>query len=172
MEIKRITTENAGDLALRNEPFVMPGRFVPGLVDGIWSYRIEPFETAQTMTFPDERYDFEMLSKDGVAFGAYEDGVCIGIAVYRDAFWDYMYLHDLKVCGTARGKGVGRALIDAGKQEARDRGYRGLYLHAQDSNLNACLFYLKVGFEIGGFDNHMYRGTSQEGKADIIFYTK
>ena len=54
---------------------------------------------------------------------------------------------------------------------ARERGYIGLFTQAQDNNLNACLFYLHTGFEIGGFDNHVYNGTSQEGKADIIFYT-
>lgn len=41
---------------------------------------------------------------------------------------------------------------------------------AQDTNLNACLFYLSVGFVIGGFDNRLYTGTSQAGKADITFY--
>ena len=54
--------------------------------------------------------------------------------------------------------------------EARKRGYIGLFTQAQDNNLNACLFYLKTGFTIGGFDNRVYRGTKQEGKADIIFY--
>lgn len=81
-----------------------------------------------------------------------------------------MYLYDLKVSAAARGKGIGRALIGAAKAEALSRGYRGLYLQAQDNNLNACLFYLKAGFQIGGFDNHVYNGTNQEGKADIIFY--
>ena len=81
-----------------------------------------------------------------------------------------MYLFDLKVNSAARGKGVGKLLIDAGMKAAKARGYIGLYTHAQDNNLNACMFYLKAGFEIGGFDNHVYNGTSQEGKADIIFY--
>lgn len=172
MEIRRITKENSQDLNLQNEPFTMPGRFIPALKDGTWSYRTELFEKAETMVFPDENYDFDALSENSVIFGAYEDGSCIGIAIYQEAFFKYMYLYDLKVSSAARGKGVGKALIQAGLDAARQRGYVGLYTQAQDNNLNACLFYLSAGFEIGGFDNRVYGGTSQEGKADIIFYTK
>ena len=170
MEIKQITRDNIQDLNLPNEPFSMLGKFIPQLYDGSWSYRTESFATPETMVFPDENYDFEAVSQKGIAFGAYEDGQCIGVAIYEDYWLKYMYLSDLKVSGAARGKGVGKALIHAGLEEAKKRGYRGLYTVAQDNNLNACLFYLRTGFAIGGFDNRVYGGTSQAHKADIIFY--
>jgi len=168
--IKKITKDNASDLNLKNEPFTMPGRFIPSLQDGAWNYRTEPFPEPQTMVFPDEKYDYDEVAGKGAVFGAYEDGKCIGIAIYEDYWLKYMYLSDLKVSTDARGKGVGKALIRAGLEEAKARGYKGLYTIAQDNNLNACLFYLGVGFAIGGFDNRVYGGTSQEGKADILFY--
>ena len=170
VEIRKITRENKADLNLKNEPFQMPGRLIPSLKDGIWDYRVEWFEEAESLCFPDENYDFEQYSKDGFILGAYEGDKCLGIGIFRDTCWKYCYLYDLKVCADARRKGVGKALMEAGMAEARARGYHGIYLHAQDDNLNACLFYLNCGFEIGGFDNHIYKGTSQEGKADIIFY--
>ena len=172
IEIKHITKENEQDLNLRNEPFSMPGTFIPELKDGVWSYRTEFFPQPQSMVFPDENYDFDEITSKGAVFGAYEDGKCIGVAIYQDYWLKHMYLYDLKVSNNARGKGVGKLLIQAGLEEAKKRGYTGLYTIAQDNNLNACLFYLKAGFEIGGFDNHVYQGTSQQGKADIIFYTK
>ncbi len=107
---------------------------------------------------------------DAYLQGAYEDGKCIGVAIYQDHWLKHMYLYDLKVNAAARGKGVGKLLIQAGLEAAKNKGYRGLYTYAQDNNLNACMFYLKAGFQIGGFDNHVYNGTSQEGKADVIFY--
>ena len=58
------------------------------------------------------------------------------------------------------------------KETAARLGYFGLYTQGQDNNLAACLFYIKVGFCIGGFDSNVYRHTSQEEKADIIFYTE
>lgn len=172
IEIRQITEENAADLNLKNESFEMPGKFIPELKDGVWSYSIEPYEKTQTMVFPDENYDFEVISGKGIIFGAYEEGVCIGVAVYQDYWFRYMYLYDLKVNISARGKGIGRALIEAGMTAAKERGYIGLFTQAQDNNLNACLFYLKAGFEIGGFDNRVYEGTPQENKADIFFYLK
>ena len=170
MEIKRITRETAGDLRLKNEPFAMPGQFIPGLSEGVWTYRTEQYSECQSMTFPDEDYDFDELDKNSVIFGAYEEGKCIGLAIYQDYYFNYMYLLDLKGCAAARGKGGGKALIEAERNAARERGYLGLYTQAQDNNLNACMFYLRAGFTIGGFDNRVYRGTKQDGKADIIFY--
>ena len=53
---------------------------------------------------------------------------------------------------------------------AADLGYRGVWVVAQDNNLAACRFYLKNGFVLGGLDTQVYRGTAQEGKADVHFY--
>lgn len=170
LEIRRIMKENAKDLGLKNEPFSMPGRLIPALKDGVWSYRIELFEQPGSLCFPDEAYDYDTLAKDSVIFGAYVDDTCVGLAIFQNGFFEYMYLLDLKVCAAARGKGVGKALIQAGLEAAKERNYRGVYLQAQDDNLNACLFYLKTGFVIGGFDNRVYCGSRQEGKADVIFY--
>ena len=49
--------------------------------------------------------------------------------------------------------------------------YSVRYFNEADiNNLAACLFYIKTGFHIGGLDTNVYKGTKQEGKADIIFY--
>ena len=170
IQVKPITGENAADLNLPNEPFSMPGKFIPALRDGMWTCWTEYYENPRSMVFPDENYDYGEVAGKGIAFGAYEDGKCVGVAIYEDYWLKYMYLSDLKVTEAARGKGAGKALIQAGLEAAKERGYQGLYTIAQDNNLNACMFYLRAGFEIGGFDNRVYGGTSQAGKADILFY--
>ena len=104
LEIRRIFEENKQDLNLKNEPFEMPGKFIPELKDGVWSYRMEPFEVVEKDIFPDENYDFAESFDKGVILGAYEDGRCIGVAVYQDYWLKYMYLYDLKVNADARGK--------------------------------------------------------------------
>jgi len=122
------------------------------------------------MCFPPETLNLREIDRDGAAFGAYIDGDCGGLAVYRKGFFAYLYLQTLTVRQSARGRGIGKALLEAGKRYAEENGYRGIYLQAQDDNLNACRFYLHCGFQIGGFDNRVYTGSRQEGKADIIFY--
>ena len=165
-----ISAANSRDIDLPNEPFPLNGRMIPSLSDGQWSYRIERSDTAAEMCFPDEHYDFDEMSRDCIFLGAYDDDRCIGLAVLRRGMFRYLYLEDLKVSRAYRGQGAGRALISAAGEIASREGYRGLYTIGQDNNLNACLFYLACGFHIGGFDNHVYNGTSQEGKADIFFY--
>ncbi len=167
-EIHRITGENRQDAQLPNEPFVLWGRLIPHLQDGMWSYRVERFAKEMEMCFPDVPYDPER--EDGVFLGAYDGETCIGLAVLRSGMFRYLYLDDLKVCRAFRGKGVGGMLVAACMEEAKARGGRGIYTVGQDNNLSACLFYLKQGFDIGGFDNRAYRGTAQENKADIYFY--
>lgn len=81
-----------------------------------------------------------------------------------------MYLYDLKVSKTYRNSGIATALIQKAKEVCLAHGYSGIYTLGQDNNLIACLFYIKTGFHIGGLDTNVYKGTSQEEKADILFY--
>ena len=168
--VRRIDASCRDDLCLPNDPFSMPGRLIVSLRDGVWCWGEELFPEPKSMVFPDESYDLAQIDAEGGAFGAYEDGQCVGLVIFQKHYFAYLHVLDLKVSAAFRGRGIGRALIEAGKAFARELGYRGLYLEAQDNNLEACRFYLRFGFEIGGYDNRIYRGTSQEGKSDIIFY--
>ena len=168
VEICRIDPAHGQDARLKNESFLLWGRMIPELHEGIWSYRTERFSQVEEMCFPDEPYDVE--KEEGIFLGAYENAACIGLAVLRKQMFRYLYLDDLKVKSDHRRCGVGGKLIQACMDEARTLGMIGVYTVGQDNNLSACLFYLRHGFAIGGFDNRAYRGTVQENKADIYFY--
>ena len=166
--IRKIGRENARDANLPNQPFTLWGRMIPALDRGVWSYAVEEFPEVSEMCFPDFPYD--PGDEKTVFFGAYDGARCVGLAVLREDAFRYLCLDDLKVNRDARGKGVGGMLVEACMEEARSRGKVGVYAVGQDNNLSACLFYLRRGFEIGGFDNRSYRGTAQEHKANIYFY--
>ena len=172
MEIKVIDEAAKMDVKLKNEPFALVGRMIPSFVNEQWDYQIRLFSDGEIseMCFPDEDYDFDIMKNDTVFIGAYAEGSCVGLAVMQDHWFRYMYLSDLKVLSAYRHQGVGQALMEKAKEIAVSKGYRGIYTVGQDNNLNACKFYIKSGFRIGGFDNCVYLGTSQEGKADILFY--
>ena len=160
------------DINIKNEPFPLFGLMMPSYNAGKWDYAVIRFpqENITEMCFPDENYDFDELSQNSIFVGAYDGDTCIGLAILQQAMMKYMYLYDLKVNREYRGKHVGAMLIEKLKEVALEQGYRGLYTQGQDNNLAACLFYLKNGFVIGGLDTHVYTGTSQEGKKDILFY--
>lgn len=168
IKIEKIGQDHGEDVRLPNEPFQIWGRMIPRLENGIWSYSTERFAHTTQLCFPDEPYDCE--KDDAIFLGAYDGGRCVGLAVLRVEMFRYLYLDDLKVSRAYRGKGVGGLLLDGCMKEAAARKMQGVYTIGQDDNLSACLFYLKEGFEIGGFDNRSYRGTSQERSANIFFY--
>ena len=172
IEIKVIGEEQKADIRLKNDSFSLWGKLAPSFQNGVWGYSVEkwPKEEQKELCFPDEDYDFDKMKEDYRFVGAYEDGVCVGLAVLKKGFFQYMTVDDLKVCREYRGQGIGRCLLEKADEVAKELGYRGLTLTAQDNNLSACLFYLAVGFRIGGFDTEVYRGTNQAEKADIIFY--
>ena len=170
IELRIIDAAHGADIRLPNQPFELIGRMRPSYIDGKWDYDTERFAEVTRMCFPDEDYDYAAMADEFAFIGAYDGGQCVGLAVMRDAMFKYMYLYDLKVSAEYRGRGVGSALIAAAKRLASERGYRGVYVVAQDNNLAACLLYIKCGFRIGGLDTDVYLGTSQQGKADITFY--
>lgn len=170
--IKIIHRERKEDINIKNQPFKLFGRMIPSYANETWSYEVEQFAGTEIMEmcFPDENYDYDRMSTNHIFIGAYDGDMCVGLAILRQAMMNYMYLYDLKVNADYRGKHIGGMLIEKSKEIALKHGYHGLYTQGQDNNLNACLFYLKNGFVIGGLDTHVYKGTSQENKKDILFY--
>lgn len=171
IEIKLIDESLKGDINLPNEPFLINGKFVVSLKNGNWSHEILLYseKDIRQMTFPNEKYDFNDMNNT-IFIGAYDENKCVGLCILQQAMFKYMYLYDLKVNCDYRKKHIGKMLIDKAKEVALKEGYKGIYTEAQDNNLGACLFYLKNGFEIGGFDSKLYNFTPQEEKSEIYFY--
>lgn len=172
IEIRTIDIDHQEDINILNEPFELWGRMIPSYTNRKWDYTVERFDTrdVKEMCFPDENYNFAEMCKDTVFLGAYDGGKCVGLAVLQEGFFKYMYLYDLKVRREYRKQGIAGRLIEKSKEIAAQKGYRGIYTQGQDNNPSACLFYIKSGFRIGGLDTEVYKGTTQEGKSDIIFY--
>jgi GNAT superfamily N-acetyltransferase len=81
--------------------------------------------------------------------GAYVDGKLTGIVqyLYHRATWtpgDYCYLQDLFVAETARGLGLGRALIEAVYEKAKAAGASRVYWMTQTTNAQARILYDQV----------------------------
>ena len=81
------------------------------------------------------------------AFVVESDGVIVGFALYyiRYSTWKgcRMYLEDLIVTESWRGKGVGKLLFDRLIQEARELGFNGMSWQVLDWNEPAINFYKK-----------------------------
>lgn len=81
------------------------------------------------------------------AFVAEEEGVILGFALYyiRYSTWkgQAMYLEDILVTETARGRGIGGTLMDRLIEEAKEKGFRRIVWQVLEWNEPAINFYKK-----------------------------
>ncbi len=88
------------------------------------------------------------------AFVAEEDGVIQGFALYyiRYSTWkgQRMYLEDIIVTEEARGKGIGKMLMDRLIEEAKEKKFSGMMWQVLDWNEPAINFYRKYNAHLDG----------------------
>ena len=85
--------------------------------------------------------------------------------------WNKMgFIDDIRVKQNHKGKGIGTALINRAKDWTIAKGLGGLTLETQTNNIDACLFYEKCGFVIGGLDKHLYSQFSEVKDETAIFW--
>jgi GNAT superfamily N-acetyltransferase len=110
-------------------------------------------------TLPKENWDIAWKRLQDPAepmhlLGAYVDGKLTGIVHYlfHRSTWipdDYCYLQDLFVADTARGLGLGRALIEAVYAKAKEAGSTRVYWLTHETNAQARILYDQVAENAG-----------------------
>lgn len=84
---------------------------------------------------------------------AFEGDKAVGLAVYFFEFSTWrgrpgVYVQDMYVAPQARGRGLGRDLMEAVMRRSRERGGSYVKLAVYDGNEQAIGFYRSLGFEI------------------------
>lgn len=122
-----------------------------------WAELWEGYLTFYHTTLPASRYETtwrRIMEGDGLfGLGAYLDGRLVGITHYlfHASTWadDVCYLQDLFADPDVRGKGIGRALIEAVAAATTAAGASRLYWLTQDSNATARLLYDRLAVHRG-----------------------
>lgn len=119
-------------------------------------------------------YSFEFIKKDiaqaDFAVVAEIEKSIVGFAtvIYRE--WNNQaVLTGLFVLPEAKGKGIGRALVEAAIDYAKAKSARCLFVETQNINFPAIRFYRKMKFEFCGFDTALYNPADISSN-EIAFY--
>ena len=106
-------------------------------------------------TFFTARHEGRLVGGAAVVYRAPD----IEMLEHRD---DVALLWDLRVAPDARGRGVGRALMDAVDAWARSHEASWLEVETQNINAPACRFYAANGFDLRAANNGAYPGLPNE----------
>jgi len=126
----------------------------------LWSVYLTFYDT----TLPRDVFEHtwtRLLQEDALhGLAARADGVIVGIThfLFHNSAWTttpVCYLQDLFVVDAMRGRGTGRALIEAVAARARDRASTRMYWLTQDHNATARLLYDRLA-KNSGFIRYEY----------------
>lgn len=110
---------------------------------------------------PDNTRLSKLISDPAVKLLVARDGESIvgtaTVIVYTSPAWTKARIEDVVVDQSARGKGVGRALVEACIEIARERGCAIVELQSKRSRVEANQLYQEMGFELR--DSNFYRKT-------------
>lgn len=125
-----------------------------------------------TKTYGPDEVDYTtfLSNPDKVVFFAYVDEELAGqIRVMK--YWNgYAYIDDVAVDKKFRRQGVGRALIERAIKWAKEHKFPGLMLETQNNNVAACTLYEHCGFELRGFDTHLYKGIDPNTEEIALYW--
>ncbi|MDR2687007.1 MAG: GNAT family N-acetyltransferase [Oscillospiraceae bacterium] len=97
------------------------------------------------------------------AYGVLEGGELVAcIELWKENWSNRLRVTELWVADSHHRRGIGTALMDFAKRQARELGCRALMLETQSGNENAVAFYLAQGLALFGFDRSAYTNRDVE----------
>ncbi len=118
-----------------------------------------------THSHPPDRSQLELLFRSGsstllVARLSDAQGPIVGVAclgVYRVLTGQRAVIEDVVVDESARGKGIGEALVRRLLELARSKGVRGVSLTSNTNRRSANRLYVRIGFMPGATNLYYYK---------------
>jgi predicted N-acetyltransferase YhbS len=138
--------------------------------DSGYTIDIEKKSFTEPVTHTPEEYDFpDKLYEDhwehAYAWGILVDNVLIAAIETDQEIWsNRLRITELWVAEDYQKQGIGHALIDMAKEQARRERRRAIILETQSCNVNAIDFYQHEGFRLIGMDTCCYKNDDLQRK--------
>src|SRR5215207_9101477 len=169
--IREIDNDNQWDFGLCDMSFTVTSKLVLRAEDGNIGYRVVDVPPYIKIYGP-RRADFMEYDNDPdkMIFLAYVGDKLAGEIRISQPWNKYALLDSFAVDMKYRRQGVGRALIQQCIVWAKKRGFPGLALETQNINVPACKLYESCGFELRGFDTHLYKALEPSTEEIALFW--
>lgn len=135
-----------------------------------FAVEIEKKDFTEPMTHTPEEYNFpdklyEDHQENAFAWGVLDSGeLAAAIETDQELWSNRLRITELWVSERYQKQGVGHALIEIAKEQARRERRRAVILETQSCNVNAIDFYLHEGFSLIGMDTCCYRNNDMQRK--------
>ena len=171
MMIREIDQHNTEDFGRCDSSFTVNSKLILHAENGTIRYTVVdvPLYTKQ---YRAEEFDskYYLDHPDRAIFFAYLDEELAGEIRLRKNWNGYAYIDSIAVDSKYRHQGLGRALIQQAIEWAKTKGFPGLMLETQDNNVPACGFYERCGFELRGFDTHLYKAQDPSTEEIALYW--
>ncbi|MHA2270923.1 MAG: GNAT family N-acetyltransferase [Candidatus Hodarchaeales archaeon] len=172
LNIKKISHENLNDFSRIDNSFEVSSVIELGMIQGEIRYKIKEVAEGWEKKYDTPR-DFDPASvinnETAVIFLAYLDGLIAGKVVLKKYWNNFAYIDDIAVDRSFRRRGIGQQLLHRAISWAQEKGFPGIMLETQNINVGACKLYESCGFQIGGFDQLVYKAMNLP-KDEIAIY--
>ena len=127
------------------------------------SFDVPVTHTPEEYDFPDKLYEDHW--DDANAWGVLvNEELVAAIETSHESWSNRLRISELWVNEKYRKQGIGRALVEMAKEQARREHCRAIILETQSCNVNAIDFYLHEGFSLIGMDTCCYKNDDLQRK--------
>ncbi|WP_269846994.1 GNAT family N-acetyltransferase [Paenibacillus sonchi] len=178
ISIREMTAEDQGRWTDIDDSFIVDSALVLSYIENQFTYTVKDIPiyekrySEETSEQADVTEDSEYINNpDQVVYLAFAEQQAVGRMVLKKNWNRYALIEMIQVDKQFRRYGIGRQLMEQAKRWAQERGLPGIMLETQNINVQACRFYERCGFVIGGFDQYVYKGIpAVSGEVAVYWY--
>ncbi|KKX33894.1 GNAT family N-acetyltransferase [Rhizobium sp. LC145] len=134
----------------------------------------DPFRDVEDVEAYGKTYEFHedeaRTDEDRAVIAAIDGSRVRGYVIVSRSWNGYAEIDDIQIDRPLRGTGLGSLLMDHAVEWAKAQALPGIRLETQSNNVAACRFYKRYGFELGGYDEHLYSALGQSRREIALFW--
>ena len=171
IQIKKLDHERLADIDRCDISFWVENKLSIDVKHDRISYSLVPAHVFEKHYLPEQSdYTDYLDNPEKAIYLAYADEQLAGQIILRQNWNGYAYIEDIAVDKRFRRLGIGRQLMQQAVEWTKALRLPGIMLETSNINVDACKFYERFGFKLGGFDRFLYQATLPDIEEVALFW--